>query len=127
MAVSGPATGSRPDDVALLAGVGAGDPAAVRRLLDEVAPIVYGFLFARVGGDRATAEDLLQETLLEAVRSAAGFRGESALSTWLCTIARRRLARHYESERRREATRRGLRLVGEDEAGADIDEADRRD
>lgn len=125
--VSGPAAGARPDDVDLLAGVAAGEPASVRRLLDEVAPVVYGFLFARVGGDRATAEDLLQETLLEAVRSAGGFRGESALSTWLCTIARRRLARHYESERRSEAARRGLRLVGEDEVAAGLEEADRRD
>ena len=125
--VSGPITGARPDEVDLLAAVAAGEPAAVRRLLDDVAPIVYGFLYARVGGDRATAEDLLQETLLEAVRSAPGFRGESALSTWLCTIARRRLARHYETERRAEAARRGLRLVGEDEVAEGLEEADQRD
>jgi len=125
--VSGPASAARSDDVDLLAGVAAGDPGSVRRLLDDVAPIVHGFLFARVGGDRASAEDLLQETLLEAVRSAAGFRGESALSTWLCTIARRRLARYYESERRAEAARRGLRLVGEDGVAEGLDEADRRD
>jgi RNA polymerase sigma-70 factor (ECF subfamily) len=99
------------EDVRLLQSAAAGDGAAVRRLLDEVAPVVYGFLFARVGGDQAGAEDLLQETLLEAVRSAHSFRGDATLSTWLCAIARRRLARHYESERRTEATRRGLRAV----------------
>lgn len=97
----------------LLHGVVARNPAAVRRFLDEVAPVVYGFVFARVGGDQPTAEDLLQETLLEAVRSAGGFRGDSALSTWLCAIARRRLARHYEAERRAEAARAGLHLVEE--------------
>lgn len=94
----------------LLAAAGA-EPAAVRWLLDEVAPVVYGFVFPRVGGDQAAAEDILQETLLEAVRSARGFRAESALSTWMCTIARRRLARHYESERRSELTRQSLQLV----------------
>ncbi len=99
------------DDVTLLEGVVRRDPAAVRRLLDEVAPIVHGYLYARVGGDEGAAEDLLQETLLEAVRSASSFRGDAALSTWLCTIARRRLARHYERERRAEATRAGLRLA----------------
>lgn len=97
----------------LLRGVVDQDPVAVRRFLDEVAPVVYGFIFARVGGDQPTAEDLLQETLLEAVRSADGFRGHSALSTWLCAIARRRLARHYEAERRADTARAGLHLVEE--------------
>jgi RNA polymerase sigma-70 factor (ECF subfamily) len=103
----------------LLVAAAGGEPAAVRWLLDEVAPVVYGFVFARVGGDQAAAEDILQETLLEAVRSAGGFRGESALSTWMCAIARRRLARHYESERRAELARRSLQLVDSGPAAID--------
>jgi len=95
----------------LLAGAAAGEAGAVRWLLDEVAPVVYGFLFARVGGDEAAAEDLLQETLLEAVRGAANFRAEASASTWMCAIARRRLARYYESERRAEVAQRSLRVV----------------
>jgi RNA polymerase sigma-70 factor (ECF subfamily) len=102
---------ARASEAELLAAAAAGKHEALRWLLDDVAPIVYGFVFARVGGDEATAEDLLQETLLEAVRSAATFRGESAVSTWLCTIARRRLARYYETERRAEVARGSLRLV----------------
>ena len=113
-------------DVALLADVAAGRPEAVQRLLDTVAPVVYGFLHARVGGD-AAAEDLLQETLLEAVRSAAGYRGDAALSTWMCAIARRRLARHYERERRDEVARSGLRLVADVEAAVSDDELETRD
>ncbi|MHB8330289.1 MAG: RNA polymerase sigma factor, partial [Acidimicrobiales bacterium] len=93
----------------------------------EVAPVVHGFLYARVGGDEATAEDLLQETLLEAVRSAATFRGDAALSTWMCSIARRRLARHYESERRIEATSTGLRLVVAAETDQVVEPIERRD
>jgi RNA polymerase sigma-70 factor (ECF subfamily) len=109
----------------LLVAAAAGEPAAVRWLLDEVAPVVYGFVFARVAGDQAVAEDLLQETLVEAVRSAGGFRGESALSTWMCAIARRRLARHYERERRAEVTRRSFHLVGNSTAAtAESAEAD---
>ena len=106
-----PRADARDDDVVLLREAAGGDPDAVRRLLDEVAPVVHGYLYARVGGDRTGAEDLLQETLLEAVRSASSYRGEAALSTWLCAIARRRLARHYEQERRAEAARSGLRAV----------------
>lgn len=111
---AGPQSASAGDgDVALLRAVAAGDPSAVRRLLDEVAPVVHGFIYARVGGDSAAAEDLLQDTLIEAVRSSGTFRGDSALSTWLCAIARRRLARHYESERKAEAARHGLTIVAE--------------
>jgi RNA polymerase sigma-70 factor (ECF subfamily) len=119
----------RTDDVELLRAAAAGQPLAVRRLLDEVAPVVYGYLYARVGGEETVAEDLLQETLLEAVKSARAFRGDAALSTWLCAIARRRLARHYDAERKAEAARRGLRALA-DTPGEDSDalgDLDRRD
>ena len=97
----------------LLVSAAAGGPEAVRWLLDEVAPVVYGFVFARVGGAQAVAEDLLQETLLEAVKSAHNFRGDAAATTWMSAIARRRLPRYYESERRAEVARHELRLVEE--------------
>lgn len=121
--------GAEASDVALLQGAAGGDPEAVRRLLDEVAPVVHGYLYARVGGDRTTAEDLLQETLLEAVRSAASYRGEAALSTWLCAIARRRLARHYELERKAELARSGLRAVpgADGDPDTDTEALERRD
>jgi RNA polymerase sigma-70 factor (ECF subfamily) len=113
---AGDSAAPEPDDVVLLRRAADGDASAVRRILDEAAPVVYGYLFARVGGDQASAEDLLQDTLLEAVRSARSFRGDAALSTWLCAIARRRLARHYEAERRSEVARHGLRAVPVPEA-----------
>jgi RNA polymerase sigma-70 factor, ECF subfamily len=125
-------TGSQVDparETALLAAAAAGEATAVQWLLDEVAPVVYGFLFARVGGHETVAEDLLQETLLEAVRSASGFRGEASASTWMCAIARRRLARYYESERRAEMARRSLRLI-EDRSvptGSPVDLVERQD
>lgn len=118
-------------DVALLRAAAAGDADAVRSLLDDVGPVVYGFVYARLAGDEAAAADLLQETLLEAVRSAEGYRGDAALTTWVCAIARRRLARHYERERRQEVARTGLRVIhGGDEAAEpaapDVD-VERRD
>jgi RNA polymerase sigma-70 factor, ECF subfamily len=109
-------------DADLLARAAAGEPVAVRQLLDGPAAVLYGFVFARVGGDRATAEDIVQETLLEAVRGAAGFRGDSALSTWLCTIGRRRLARHYERERKQDVARSGLTAI--EGGGAEPEAAD---
>ncbi|MGH2830300.1 MAG: RNA polymerase sigma factor [Actinomycetota bacterium] len=87
-------------EAALLRAVAAGEPDAVRTLMDSHVPVVYGFVLARVGGNEGVAEDIMQETLIEGVRSAQSFRGDSSLSTWLCTIARRRVARHWERERR---------------------------
>src|SRR5947209_2930585 len=107
-----------PADPSLVARAAASDPLAVRALLDSTGPVVYGFLYARVGGDESVAEDLLQETYLEAMRSAVGYRGESTITTWLCTIARRRLARHYEIERRRQLAQSGLVDIGAADAGA---------
>lgn len=99
------------DEAALLLRAAAGEPEAVRALLDLAGPVVYGYVLARVGGDEAAAEDVVQDTFLEAVRAAASFRGEAAVTTWMCAIARRRLLRHYEAERRQDAARRGLEIV----------------
>ena len=116
-----------PTEADLLTKAAAGNAAAVRALLDGYGPALYGFLYARVGGHAPVAEDLLQETLIEAVRSASTFRGESSLKTWLCAIARRRLSRHYEAERRVAAARAGLTLVpdgGTEDRSADIERRD---
>ncbi|MBV8981682.1 MAG: sigma-70 family RNA polymerase sigma factor [Acidimicrobiia bacterium] len=111
----------------LLTEAAAGNPIAVRALLDGYGDALYGFLYARVGGHAPVAEDLLQETFLEAVRSASTFRGESSLKTWLCTIARRRLGRHYEAERKAAAARAGLALVADDPADDRHGDVERRD
>jgi RNA polymerase sigma-70 factor (ECF subfamily) len=95
----------------LLHRAASGESAAARSLLEVTGPVVYGFVFPRVGGAREVAEDVTQATYLEAIRSAANFRGDSALETWLCAIARRQIAKHYESERRRDRLERKLRLV----------------
>ena len=116
----------RSGEVRLLADAAQGSGPAVRRILDEAGPVLYGFVLGRVGGNESTAEDLVQETLAEAMRSAHTFRGDAALSTWLCAIARRRLARHYEKERKAGVARAGLTLVRDvpDSAEDDFDRAD---
>jgi RNA polymerase sigma-70 factor, ECF subfamily len=103
----------------LLAGMAAGDPSSTRALLDATASTVYGFIFARVGGRRDVAEDLAQATYLEAMKSAKSYRGDAALETWLCAIARRQVVRHYEAERKRQRLERKLQLVTSD---SDVEE-----
>lgn len=43
----------------------------------------------RMVGNRATADDLLQETLLKIARGLPGFEGRSSVKTWAFTIATR--------------------------------------
>jgi RNA polymerase sigma-70 factor (ECF subfamily) len=66
--------------------------AAVDRHLHEV----YGFVFHLVGGNRTVAEDLNQETWLEAldgIDQCNAARG--SFRNWLFGIARKRVALHY--------------------------------
>ena len=114
-AMEEPATDGDRQLLALAAG---GDSAAAGELLDQTGAIVYGFIYARVGGNEQAAEDLIQATYLEAVRSAATFRGEAALSTWLCTIARRQLAGYFNRENRQRSIERKLRLVDDPQRDA---------
>lgn len=107
----------------LLRRAASGQPEAARELLDLTGETVYGFIYARVGGRREVAEDLTQATYLEALRSAATYRGEASIETWICTIARRQVAQHYASERRRALLDRRLRLVASDvDEGEDLHE-----
>jgi RNA polymerase sigma-70 factor (ECF subfamily) len=61
---------------------------ALARLFDSYADKIYG-LGLRMCESPEDAEDLVQETFLHAHRSWAGFKGLSAPSTWLFTIAAR--------------------------------------
>jgi RNA polymerase sigma-70 factor (ECF subfamily) len=72
-------------DRELLSAHAAGDPDAfgelVRRHRDRLWAVAL-----RTLGDREEAADALQDALLSAYRAAAGFRGDSAVTTWLHRI-----------------------------------------
>ncbi|MBQ8578890.1 MAG: RNA polymerase sigma factor [Clostridia bacterium] len=53
----------------------------------EYFPRVYAFLY-RLCKDESTAEELTQETFLQAFTSFYRFRGDSELFTWLASIAK---------------------------------------
>jgi len=61
---------------------------AVARLVDEYGGQLYA-LGMRFCGDATDAEDLVQETFLQAYRGWDGFEGRSSAKTWLYTIASR--------------------------------------
>lgn len=74
-------------DEALVARVGRGDPAAVRALMARKLPRLMS-LAQRMLGDRAEAEDVVQETFLRAWRQAPGWKpGAARFDTWLHRVA----------------------------------------
>jgi RNA polymerase sigma-70 factor (ECF subfamily) len=67
----------------------------------------------------------VQETILEMVRSAGTFRGEASAVTWACAIARRRVARYWDGERRAEVERAGFEVVADEpDATPAVDQRD---
>lgn len=70
-----------------------GEVAAFAVLLERHRRPVFAFLLRHVG-NRAAAEDLLQETFLRLIRHAESYRPEAKLTTWIYTIARNLCADH---------------------------------
>jgi RNA polymerase sigma-70 factor (ECF subfamily) len=84
------------DQSSLITALKRRDRSAWRAAVDRHLHEVYGFVFHLVGGDRGVAEDLNQETWLEAVDcidKCDAARG--SFRNWLFGIARKRVALHY--------------------------------
>ena len=86
-------------DRALVSALAEGDQAALAALYDRFHADVYRFVARLARTD--VAEDLAQQTFLEAYRSAPRFRGESAVRTWLFGIAVNQARNYFRSETRR--------------------------
>jgi len=76
----------RAADAELIARCRNGDLGAFEELYRQHSSRLYN-LACRMAPTRADAEDLLQEIFLSAHRKLDGFRGESALGTWLYRLA----------------------------------------
>jgi RNA polymerase sigma-70 factor (ECF subfamily) len=75
-------------DAELLGAARQGDAAALEALLVRYQPHLYRFGL-RMCGNEEDAGDVAQESLISMARSLRDFRGESSVSSWLYTIARR--------------------------------------
>ena len=74
-----------------------GDETAYAEMVEQHAGRVYN-LALRILGDESTAEDVLQETFLNAFRSIDRFEGRSRLSTWLYRIANNAALMHLRKK-----------------------------
>ena len=68
-----------------------GDEGAFDEFFADYFPRLFRFAILRVR-DQDAAEDIVQNSLIAAVRHLGSWRGEATLFTWLCTICRREIA-----------------------------------
>jgi RNA polymerase sigma-70 factor (ECF subfamily) len=88
---------------------------AFDRWYGRTLPRVFSYLLSRCGGDVSLAEELSQQTFVAAIDQRARFDGRSDVVTWLCGIARHKLADHFralerQGRRRIELEVRQIRL-----------------
>ena len=88
------------DDRELVAAMLAGNERAFTAFFDTYFPRVYRFALPRLDRNPDVTKDVVQATLIKAMRAIEGWRGEAALFTWLCQICRRQIADHVRSQRR---------------------------
>ena len=88
---------SRTDDQ-LMAAVCAGEASAFTELYERHGRALLTFL-AGLSGDRALAEDLLQETFVRVYRARDTYGGDGQFRAWLYTIARRLVIDWRRSQR----------------------------
>lgn len=96
------------DEEEVVAALARGDRRGALMICARLHGPALGRLCMALTGSQADAEDLAQETLVEAHRALDGWRREGSLRAFLMTIARRKCARHLEKRARRAAR---LRLV----------------
>ncbi|MTD14430.1 sigma-70 family RNA polymerase sigma factor [Nakamurella sp. YIM 132087] len=77
------------------------DADLMKALHDEHAAALWSFVLQLVGGDRARAEDVVQETLLRAWRKPEVLEQEGSPRSWLFTVARNIVVDQWRAGRRR--------------------------
>jgi RNA polymerase sigma-70 factor (ECF subfamily) len=86
------------EDVLLLRRMAQGEEDAVRLAYEAHADGLYRFALRRVRGSVEDAEEIVQDVFVAAVRYGAGFEGRCSAFTWLCTLARGRIAEKRRAE-----------------------------
>ena len=90
---------SRQTDLELCSKVAEGDHAAFNELLGNLRTAIRGRVVRAVGCPDV-AEDITQQTIMNAYLKIDKFRGESTFSTWVYSIATNCLLMHFRSEAR---------------------------
>ena len=119
--LSGPACASRrdfvsnPEDERALVDRMRGDQQqAFDQFFDAYAVRIGAFAARRASLDAQSLEDVVQVTMIKAMRGLDGYRGDSELFTWLCQICRNHLADLRRQTARQPGTQSFELLTAED-------------
>jgi RNA polymerase sigma-70 factor (ECF subfamily) len=88
------------DDAGLLRRISQGDEDAMASFYREHGRVVFAQVLL-VAGERALAEEIVQDTMLAVWRGAGSFRGESSVRSWVIAIARRQTRDRLRGQRLR--------------------------
>ncbi|MGP1346688.1 MAG: RNA polymerase sigma factor [Phycisphaerales bacterium] len=118
-------------DESLLRAFVAGEDEAIRALALRHERMLVGVARGLLGGDDEQARDVVQEAWVRVVRSAAGFRGDCSVKSWLVRIVMNGARDAARRRRSRERTMAAVRRRAMDGAGAGggvsvVDEAEDR-
>jgi len=70
----------------------------MEKIYMQHAKLVYGFLLSKCN-DIHVAEELTQETFLQAIKSFDSYNGSCKISVWLCQIAKHLLYQHWSKHK----------------------------
>jgi RNA polymerase sigma-70 factor, ECF subfamily len=82
----------------IIARAKSGDKEAFGLIFEEHHRFIYKFVYGMIGSHEL-AEELTQETFLGAFKGISSMRGEAALKTWLCSIAKNNVFQSFRSKR----------------------------
>jgi len=103
------------DEAALLRRVAGGDREAMEELYHQYHPRLFKFTY-RLTRSYGAADELVNDVLLVVWQSAASFRGESRVSTWIFGIAYRKAMRHMRRRSLRPAHDQRVEVMSRDES-----------
>ena len=111
------------EDLSLARQAAAGNDDAFSVIVDRYSRLVYNVALRSVSSPEDAA-DISQDTFLKAWRSIGSFRGDCALSTWLCRIALNCCCDHARSAKRHRVLSLTVREEDEESKVLDIPDTD---
>lgn len=96
------------------------DTLLTEQTLSAQRPVLFRYALLQLR-DNELADDAVQEALLAALQSAAGFEGKASLRTWLIGILKHKIADHWRRSAR-EAVAPTVDRTDEDEGEAEADD-----
>jgi len=104
-------SGTEDRDACLLRGLREGAAEAHGQLYDRFAPGLHRFAASRLSGDAQLAEDIVVQTLVDAVRNISRFTPrKSTLAAWLYGVARRQIQGEVRRQRRLKSVPLGAQM-----------------